>query len=274
MLERTDAWEYLANSREAWKSEDKDSAIEAAAGEEIEEGEDDDQEEAIDEEPLSQLIERLDATVFGLIEALDAGQAELPDLLDEALKGSLWARQIEREGEGAAVMHKKILAARARLIWLSTTPQARHGHFAMGVGLEAGLAIDAMADELGELLDRADLAALLGDNDELSESLAGLAERLLVMRPFIPDMKNALPLNWKEVLYAWVSGADVEKIGAGNMKVVEDAFMYRLVWAPFKRNVAEVRPSLLSGIVSGDSALIKALRIGRGKARWPRVSDE
>lgn len=31
----------------------------------------------------------------------------------------------------------------------------------MGVGLEAGLAVDAMADKLGELLDRADAAALL-----------------------------------------------------------------------------------------------------------------
>ena len=48
-------------------------------------------------EPLSQLVEKLDATVFGLIEALDADSADLPRLLDEALQGSLWARQINRE---------------------------------------------------------------------------------------------------------------------------------------------------------------------------------
>lgn len=231
VLERSDAWEYLANSREAWKSEDEEAALEAATADESDEDEDDDQEETIDEEPLSQLIERLDATVFGLIEALDADQVDLPQLLDESLQGSLWARQIEREGDDAEVAHKEVLKARARLIWSSTTPQARRGHFAMGVGLEAGLAIDAMADELGELLDRADLAALPGDEEELTEALAGLAERLLVMRPFIPDTRNALPPNWKDVLSAWVSGADVEKIGAQNMKVVEDAFMYRLVWA-------------------------------------------
>jgi hypothetical protein len=51
------------------------------------------------------------------------------------------------------------------------------------------------------------------------------------MRPFIPDTKNPLPDNWRSVLRAWVSGTEVSKIGAGNMKVVEDAFMYRLVWA-------------------------------------------
>ena len=90
--------------------------------------------------------------------------------------------------------------ARANLIWSVTTPQARRGHFAMGVGLEAGLTIDAMAEELGDLIDRADAASLPGDVDELADALAVLGERLLVMRPFIPDKKNALPANWKAIL--------------------------------------------------------------------------
>lgn len=101
----------------------------------------------------------------------------------------------------------------------------------MGVGLEAGLTIDAMAEELGELVDRADMASLPGDVDELSEALAGLGERLLVMRPFIPDKKNALPGNWKAILRQWISGTDVSEIGPENMRVVEEAFTYRLVWA-------------------------------------------
>ncbi len=152
-----------------------------------------DEEENIDEEPLSELVERLDATVFGLVEALDADRADLPRLLDEALKGSLWARQIAREGDGVEALHRKVFEARANLIWSVTTPQTRRGHFAMGVGLEAGLTIDAMADELGDLIDRADTASLPGDVDALADALAALGERLLVMRPFIPDKKNALP---------------------------------------------------------------------------------
>jgi hypothetical protein len=244
VLDRADAWEYLANARDAWKSDAEEDALAAALAEgaddvigddaiEDEEAGDDggDGEEAIDEEPLSQLVERLDATVFGLIEALDADRADLPKLLDEALKGSLWARQISREGEATKALHQKIFEARANLIWTSTTPQARKGHFAMGVGLEAGLTIDAMADELGALVDRADMASLPGDVEELSEALAGLGERLLVMRPFIPDKKNALPGNWKSVLRQWISGIDVSEIGPENMRVVEEAFTYRLVWA-------------------------------------------
>ncbi|MFZ7072567.1 DEAD/DEAH box helicase [Pseudomonas aeruginosa] len=237
VLDRDDAWEYLANSREAWRSPKEEAAVaeRLATAVKYEDEDDDDQgsddEESIDEEPLSQLVERLDATVFGLIEALDADRADLPKLLDEALKGSLWARQIAREEDDVAPLHKKVFEARADLIWKATTTQARHGHFAMGVGLEAGLAIDDMADDLAELLDRADGAALSGDIDDLANALGGLGERLLFMRPFIPDKANALPANWKAILRSWVSGEEVAKIGPQNMRAVEDAFTYRLVWA-------------------------------------------
>lgn len=240
VLDRDDAWEYLANAREAWRSPDEEAAVaeRLAAGAEydVDDGDEDkgsggDEEESVVEEPLSQIVERLDATVFGLIEALDADRADLPRLLDEALKGSLWARQIAREDEDIAPLHKKVFEARADLIWKTTTASARRGHFAMGVGLEAGLSIDAMADELAALLDRADAASLSGDIDELVDALGGLGERLLFMRPFIPDKANALPSNWKVILRSWVSGEDVAKIGPQNMRAVEEAFTYRLVWA-------------------------------------------
>ncbi|MBL1917633.1 hypothetical protein ELE98_37730, partial [Klebsiella pneumoniae] len=113
------------------------------------------------------------------------------------------------EDEDVIPRHKKVFEARAALIWKTTTAQARRGHFAMGVGLEAGLTIDAMADELADLLDRADAAALNGDVNELVETLGGLGERLLFMRPFVPDNANALPTNWKAILRSWVSGEDV-----------------------------------------------------------------
>lgn len=217
---RADAAEYLANSREGW-----------LAPHDAPDGADLDEEagEAVEQEPLAQLIEKLDATVFGLVEALDSESENLPRLLDEALQGSLWARQVDREGPHARENHRFILQARARLIWNSTTPQQRQGHFAMGVGLEAGLALDAIAEELAALIDEGDLAALRGDAEALGDALVALAERLLVIRPFTPDAD--LPGNWREVLRAWVAGADVGAIGADNMKLVEDVFTYRLVWA-------------------------------------------
>ena len=53
----------------------------------------------------------------------------------------------------------------------------------------------------------------------------------MFIRPFIPDKAHALPTNWKAILRSWVSGEDVGKIGPQNMRAVEEAFTYRLVWA-------------------------------------------
>ena len=63
----------------------------------------------------------------------------------------------------------------------------------------------------------------------LASALSGLATRLLVIRPFVPDKKNSLPLHWGDILKQWVSGTDVNLIGGENMRIIEDAFAYRLV---------------------------------------------
>jgi len=206
---RGDAMEYLSSTQDAW--------FPGAPG--------DDQ----DSDSMESLIERLDATVLGLIEALDAESADLPRLLDEALAGSLWARQIARLDALEKQKQLWILISRAQLIWNKTTVEQRKGQFAMGVGLESGLAIDALAAELTEFLDQGDTAALVGDADALIAALVGMGERLLAIRPFVPD--DPLPANWKELLGAWIRGEDVAAIGQEGMRVVDDAFVYRLVWA-------------------------------------------
>ncbi|MFC7409942.1 DEAD/DEAH box helicase [Hydrogenophaga atypica] len=252
VLKRADAIEYLSSSREAWKSQAEENLL-LGIFEPAGDG-DEEEEEKIEEEPMSHLIEKLDATVLGLVEALDADSEDLPRLLDEALQGSLWARQIGREDESEQQAHKAILEARANVIWSHTTPNVRKGHYAMGVGLEAGLAIDSMADVLGELLDQADEVALRDDGEELAAVLVQLAARLLVIRPFVPDKKNALPADWGDLLKEWVSGTGVNVIGPKNMRIVEDAFAYRLVWALEALRTRRVTLGWSSEIVSGGGA--------------------
>lgn len=253
VLERADAIEYLSNSREAWKSQAEDNLLLGIA-EPPRDADEVEDEEKIEEEPMSHLVEKLDATVLGLVEALDADSDDLPLLLDEALQGSLWARQIGREDEAKQQAHKTILEARANVIWSHTTPDVRKGHYAMGVGLEAGLAIDNMADVLGALLDQADEAALRDDVEVLSAALAQLAARLLVIRPFVPDKKNTLPADWAEILEEWVSGTGVDVIGPENMRIIEDAFAYRLVWALEALRIRRVTLGWSSEIVAGGGA--------------------
>lgn len=235
-LDDEDAFAYLANAREAWSIEDGEEAPDC-------------EEEEDADGSFGALVEKLDATVFGLIEALDSDAADLPRLLDEALTGSLWARRIARSTEDLAEGHKAILNARASLIWAHTTPQLRQGHFAMGVGLDSGLAIDAMAEDLAALIDEADEAAVSGDAEKLGDALVGAAERVLEIRPFIPD--DGLGPGWEKTLRDWVSGVGVDMIGPAKMKLVEDAFTYRLVWGleaiRTRRMAAGWQPELLAG---------------------------
>jgi hypothetical protein len=264
VLTRDDAFEYLANSREAWitPSDHDDTELE-----------DDNNAPELLKEPLENLVERLDIAVFSLIEALDSDVDELPILLDEALRGSLWARQIGREGADVETAQRRVMEARAELIWNSSTALARHGHFAMGVGLETGLAIDRMATELEEQLDSADAAAARGDTMTLGNALVNLATRLLAIRPFIPDAKNSLDSGWEELLRNWVAGAGVEELGTEQIGVVEDAFTYRLVWAlealRTRRPARGLAPDKLGGaaaatVETGVPHLMMALLIRAG----------
>ncbi|WP_281856991.1 DEAD/DEAH box helicase [Litoreibacter halocynthiae] len=204
-----DGYEFLANSREDWLIEPADP-----------EG-----------TPIDDLVARLDAIIFGLVEALDANDDALPALLDEALSGSLWDRRMAGLDPGVRRLQQIVLHTRARLIWSSTTPMQRKGFFAMGVGLDSGLQLDLLSPALEGLLDKADMAALQGNATELHSSLVELASHLLTIKPFSQEAGKDLPTGWQNVLLQWLSGDPISEIGGEHTKLIEDAFVYRLVWA-------------------------------------------
>ena len=205
-MDSNGGYEYLANAREAWSTDADDD----------------------DSEAIEDLVAKIDAIILGLVDALDADEERLPEILDESLVGSLWERQLEREDAGVRRDQMRLLTARARLIWRETTAIQRRGHFAMGVGMETGLEIDQMAEMVEEDLDQADVAALRGNKDDLYEAIIRLARRLLNLRPFAPETLNGV---WPGVLRKWVGGVSLSAIDSQHVGLIEDAFTYRLVWA-------------------------------------------
>ena len=137
ILNRQDAYEYLANSRDGWGSDD---VLEK-------------------DETKAYPLEKLDTTILALIEDLDADSDDLLNLLEEALHGSLWARSISRINTDLKYKYRMILESRARLIWTYTSIRQRQSHFSLNVGLEAGLILDEIMDNLDMLLVEADIAA-------------------------------------------------------------------------------------------------------------------
>ena len=234
-----EGYKFLANAREDWLVETEGSEAKP---------------------PLSDLIPRLDGIIFGLIEALAADADTLPELLDEALAGSLWARQMEQLDPRVKQMQLIVLRARARLIWNNTTPVERKGHFAMGVGLDAGLALDALAESLEASLDQADRAAHEGDLETLHEALSALGTQLLTVKPFVPDAE--LPRDWSRILRLWLSGAPIAAIGDDYMGLIEDAFVYRLVWAIEAMRTRRVAHGWEGGDLAADGMAAACLDTG------------
>ena len=74
----------------------------------------------------------------------------------------------------------------------------------------------------------------------------------LTARTAIPD--EPLPVGWQQVLRSWVAGVDVGAIGVDNMRLVEDVFAYRLVWALEALRTRRAAAGLLPELIDGTAA--------------------
>jgi hypothetical protein len=80
--------------------------------------------------PLNALLSDLDAAIFGTIENLECSVDELADVLDSALRSSLWARRLQHRERLEKDLQRNILVHRARWIWSKANSNERKGFFA------------------------------------------------------------------------------------------------------------------------------------------------
>ncbi len=177
-------------------------------------------------------IEKLDTAVLSLIGESDIPDDQVEGALDDILQSSLWHRRLLRYDEPSQVALKAGLVARTKYVWARSTAARRRGYFLAGIGLETGLALDAIADQVNELLVRANAALVTDDHEVAVLAITAIAEHVFEIRPFVPD---PLPGNWKAVLSAWLHGQPVVGIAPGNesevLQFIEGGLVYRLPWA-------------------------------------------
>ena len=205
-LREHDAFEYLANNRDAWRLPSDDGQA-----------------------SYQDLLHRLDLAILNLLDALDADSDTLASAIDGALLGSLWSRQIDRFEEDGGSAQRKLLVARARLIWSHTECHSRRVYFVMGVGLESGLFIDSLIDKLIEALDEANQASLSGDVRSLHSGLTRIGGHLLKINPFVPN--TPWRDDWADILHGWLAGNPISDIGSDKVPFIQEAFVHRLTWA-------------------------------------------
>lgn len=177
-------------------------------------------------------VASLDTAILSLIGQEDIPEAGIEAALDTILQSSLWHRRLLRQNKDIQRVLKAGLVSRGQLIWNQSTAQARRGYFLAGVGLSTGLALDAIAPNANLLLIQANGALLNGDAEEAVVAITELAEMVFAIQPFVPEQ---IPVNWREILRAWLLGEPLAATAAGleseTLQFVEGGLVYRLSWA-------------------------------------------
>ena len=177
-------------------------------------------------------IATLDTAVLSLI-----GENNIPDdgieaALDDILQTSLWHRRLLRQNEQMQQVLKSGLVSRSRYIWNQSTAAQRRGYFLAGVGLTAGHALDTIAADSNFLLVQANAGILANDFEAAITAITNIAERVFTFYPFSPD---PMPVNWRDILRAWLFGQPLTTLAAGQesdtLQFIEGGLVYRLPWA-------------------------------------------
>jgi hypothetical protein len=184
-----------------------------------------------DSADLGHLLADLDTMLYSTVENLDCPTEDLADLLDAALRSSLWRRRLEHLHPMEREVQWAVLKGRARWLWTRSGSAARKACYASGLGYAAGQFIDRNLDALISDLDRAEGCLSSGDIDGAIEVLTRLAGVLLDLHPF----ETKKPAGWEKLLSGWIRGTPVGRLvdstGGGEVIFIQDAFVYRLVWA-------------------------------------------
>lgn len=206
-----------------------------------------------------EFLASLDTAILAMLGDEEVADGDIEAKLDLVLQSSLWTRRLARKAAPLQKALKAGLAARTRYVWSKSTPMQRRGYFLAGVGLDTGLALDAKAAELADLLVRANGAVLAGEQDLAIDLITGFAEKIFTIAPFSP---SKLPLDWKAILAAWLRGEPIVDIAAGRendvLSFIEGELAYRLPWgmeAVRVRGLAHNDPIGSDGITFADVEL-------------------
>ncbi|WP_070414292.1 DEAD/DEAH box helicase [Pseudomonas lundensis] len=210
--------EYVVNNAAAW-------SFPEVANEKLE-----DRERAIAD--WERHVATLDTAILSLIGENDIPDANIETALDSILQSSLWQRRLLRQHENAQQALKAGLVSRTRLIWNQSTAEQRRGYFLAGVGLQTGYSLDAIAMDVNPLLIQANGGILTTNAEVAIAAITGIAERAFTFYPFTPD---PIPLNWRDILRAWLLGQPIAPIAVGQesetLQFLESGLVFRLPWA-------------------------------------------
>lgn len=160
----------------------------------------------------------------------DTDAAAATQAIADALRDSLWDRQLHRMNDDEAATLRELVSSRTRYLWEMSTPAQRRGWFLAGLGADAGSELSVVSAAIVALASEAEAAILSDDNDTASDRLVEIAEHVFSLSVFAPE--TALG-NWPDVLRLWVLGIPLGDLAGDRIVVarfIESDLVYRLVW--------------------------------------------
>lgn len=172
---------------------------------------------------------------IGILSIVGDGDQDIdPDaatqIVADALRDSLWERQLSRFEDNQAASMRAVVYSRTRHLWRTGTPAQRRGWFLAGLGSEAGSELSRKSAHIIALIGQAEAAILEEEYETAADLLVVIADIVLEMPTFEPKTKLE---NWRDVLRHWVRGSALSAVSGNPIEVarfIEDDVNYRLVW--------------------------------------------
>jgi len=165
------------------------------------------------------------------------GDSDLDTVVDaatqivaDALRDSLWDRQLRRAGGPTEAAVRALVHSRTRHLWQTSTPSQRRGWFLAGLGADAGSKLSQVSGSIITLANQAESAILDSDYDTAADLLAAIADTVFAVEVFAPETQLD---NWHDVLRQWIRGLALGELPGDRVAVaqfIESDVIYRLVW--------------------------------------------
>lgn len=175
-------------------------------------------------------LSMLDTAILSVIGDEEAESGHIIQILTNALRNSLWERQMRRLDTNDALLLQTLVERRAQVLWDASTPAQRRGWYLAGLGAESGAELALTAGNIVELTLAAEVALANGDAEGAMGELEKLAIQVFKISTFAQtiDVKD-----WRAVLRHWLAGQPLSSVDEKQIQVaqfIESDIIYRLVW--------------------------------------------
>lgn len=213
-------------------------------------------------------LSMLDTAILSAVGDETADAEDIIQVLADAMRDSLWERQMQRLEGDEPVLIRTVVEQRAQFLWNTSTPAQRRGWYLAGLGAAAGGELGIAAAAIVNLTNAAEISIAAGNTADAADELAQLAAQVFLISTFAPTITVN---DWRAVLTRWLAGEPLSEMNEKQIEVaqfIESDIIYRLVWGIEAARVYELAQGNLSAdLVDGSAtAALEAGTLSRAAA--------